>query len=523
MKANNILPPPRISKLIALASLLMPIFAFAQDVDPNDYYYIDGNKKNAPKETGDKAPWRLSDGSYVTQVVNSSTNLIFSTNSAAQMNFFGVAQFNSLLIENSGAGTYFNLNPNDKVSTINDQIYSLSSTNKTVFSAGISQGGMSGTTSGIVAGGNIVLETEKYLNLVLRADTTYDLNQVYTAGKNLGTQIIKTDKQLTMSALNDDALVRIILAEGYYGALWGHEGSYLVTNKEVNSNVIVSGLEGSGAFSFSKYVSGNGTITFQKNSEGNFLGGTWTGTNSIFGIYSYSEVEVTDSITDKEKAANFYVEQSKTTTQKITYLMNSDDEVNKQTINLKKSANFNANTATEADISDINIENQTGYMVFNSDVKLNEVNVYDGKLDLVANEGINSLTLSVGKLNLTTDSIGTLTFDYGDGVGEYVYNGEIAVDALNVFAENVYIIFDAEDLESNSLVVVSYGELDMDTSMVDSIFIAKDENGNDIAGSFYLNESASGGSLVFAAVPEPATIAGILGLIALAFAIRRRK
>ena len=162
-------------------------------------------------------------------------------------------------------------------------------------------------------------------------------------------------------------------------------------------------------------------------------------------------------------------------------------------------------------------------MVFNSDVKLNEVNVYDGKLDLVANEGINSLTLSVGKLNLTTDSIGTLTFDYGDGVGEFVYNGEIAVDALNVFAENVYIIFDAEDLESNSLVVVSYGELDMDTSMVDSIFIAKDENGNDIAGSFYLNESASGGSLVFAAVPEPATIAGILGLIALAFAIRRRK
>ncbi len=523
MKTKSILPPPRISKLIALASLLMPIFAFAQEVDPNDYYYIDGSKKNEPKKTGNEAPWRLSDGSYVTQVVNSSTNLIFSTQSAPQMNFFGVAQFNSLLIENSGAGTYFNLNTNDKVSTINDQIYSLSSTNKTVFSAGISQGGMNGGTSGIVAGGNIVLETEKYLNLVLRADTTYDLNQVYTAGKNLGTQIIKTDKQLTMSALNDDALVRIILAEGYYGSLWGHSGSYLVTNKEVNSNVIVSGLEGSGAFSFSKYVSGNGTITFQKNSEGNFLGGTWTGTNSIFGIYSYSEVEVTDSITNLEKAANFYVEQSKTTTQKITYLMNSDDEVNKQTINLKKSANFNANTEKETDLSDVNIMNQTGYMVFDSELKLNDVNVEGGKLDLVAKAGINTLTLSAGRLNLTTENVGTFTFEYATGIGEYVYNGEVNADALNVFAENVYIIFDAEDLKSNNLIVVSYSEVDIDASMVNSIFIAKDENGNEIEGSFYLDTIDDGGALVFTTVPEPTTIAGIFGLIALAFAIRRRK
>lgn len=533
MKTKSILPTPRISKLIALASLLMPIFAFAQEVDPNDYYYRSKNAagtsvKNNPTKTGASAPWVLSDGSEITVAVNADTNLYFTKEAAPDINFFSVKKFNSLLVSEKGVGTTFNQNYNDKVKTYGDQVFSLNSTSKTAVSTGTKQGGLGGGTNGFEADGNMVLETEKYLNFVLRPNVTHDLNQVVTADRELGSSQIKVGKQLKMETLSDNALVRIVLAQEYEGGVWSKDGSlddaYLIVNKTVKSDMILGGLTGSGVLSLSNYVSSEATVTFQKDESGVFSGGEWTGTNSIFSVKSYSATEDNGALNKTQKAANFYLEQAKTSTQKITYIMNSEDVDTKQTINLKSSATFHADTATEADISNINIENQTGYMVFNSDVKLNEVNVYDGKLELTANAGVNSLKLFAGKLDFT-GSVETLTFDAGDGVSEFVYNGELDVQSLNIFASEIYVVFDKSDIEANNLIsLITYDEIDADIDAIGSIFYAIDTEGNIIDGTFSIGQNATGDSaLVFTAVPEPATIAGILGLIALAFAIRRRK
>ena len=86
------------------------------------------------------------------------------------------------------------------------------------------------------------------------------------------------------------------------------------------------------------------------------------------------------------------------------------------------------------------------------------------------------------------------------------------------------MVFSAEDLASQRLVLIDYGYL-ADAFDPDTIFAAYDESGNRLGGTFSLEEFSGGsGSLVYA-VPEPAAWAAIFGAVAVAAALagRRRK
>ena len=91
-------------------------------------------------------------------------------------------------------------------------------------------------------------------------------------------------------------------------------------------------------------------------------------------------------------------------------------------------------------------------------------------------------------------------------------------------------IFTAEDLavmgNGAELTILEYETLMLvNSEMTDanSYFVAKDENGNDVLGSFNFTNLDGAGELTFVAVPEAAEIASIIGLFALAFAAYRRR
>ena len=84
----------------------------------------------------------------------------------------------------------------------------------------------------------------------------------------------------------------------------------------------------------------------------------------------------------------------------------------------------------------------------------------------------------------------------------------------------IKVVFSAEDLESYNLLIVDFDNLIGDFD--ESLFVAYDEEGNKIGGEFTKTVySGSSGSLIYT-VPEPATFAALLGMVALFFAARRR-
>ena len=82
------------------------------------------------------------------------------------------------------------------------------------------------------------------------------------------------------------------------------------------------------------------------------------------------------------------------------------------------------------------------------------------------------------------------------------------------------------DASDSELTILTYESLllaNVDNTDANSYFIAKDESGNDVLGSFRFTNLDGEGALVFASVPEAAEIATVAGLLALAFAAYRRR
>ena len=84
------------------------------------------------------------------------------------------------------------------------------------------------------------------------------------------------------------------------------------------------------------------------------------------------------------------------------------------------------------------------------------------------------------------------------------------------------VVFSSEDLALHDIIVVDFEYLSGDFD-ANSTLVAFDENGNELGGEFILNGSVGeGGTLVYS-VPEPCVTAALLGMIALAVAIARRR
>ena len=139
---------------------------------------------------------------------------------------------------------------------------------------------------------------------------------------------------------------------------------------------------------------------------------------------------------------------------------------------------------------------------FHSEVAINTVTLDGGSLKLTASEGVGDFTVNAGSL---------------------VYGGPLKVGNLTVAAvDEVKVVFSAEDLASQYLVIMDYGYL-TDAFDPDAIFVAYDESGNRLGGTFALEEFSGGsGSLVYT-VPEPAAYAAIFAMAAVAAAFARRK
>ena len=155
-----------------------------------------------------------------------------------------------------------------------------------------------------------------------------------------------------------------------------------------------------------------------------------------------------------------------------------------------------------------------------SDMQIDNVNVTKGEFILNSELAINTVSLDGGSLKLTTsEKVGTLSI----GGGELVYGGTIFADTLSVSAADaVKVVFSSEDLALHDIIVVDFEYLSADFD-VNSALVAFDENGNELGGEFILNGSVGEGGILVYSVPEPCVTAALLGMIALATAIARRK
>ena len=183
--------------------------------------------------------------------------------------------------------------------------------------------------------------------------------------------------------------------------------------------------------------------------------------------------------------------------------MDSGDSSVKQTINLQSAKTFFGESTSETDIESFTVSVRSGYLEFNSELAIDQITLEGGDsfLKFVSAQRVGELALNGGHL---------------------VYGGKIAVGDFSIGGGEVDVVFSAEDLAAQQVTVIEFDRLlsDIDANL---IFIATDENGNELGGEFSLiGELGGAGSLVYT-VPEPAVAAALLGGLCLGLAAFRRR
>lgn len=191
---------------------------------------------------------------------------------------------------------------------------------------------------------------------------------------------------------------------------------------------------------------------------------------------------------------------------------------------VSSTANFSMNGSGRQSITIYKAANAAAHGIAGiggrNDMTIGEVSVSSGELIFNSELAVNSVLLDGGSLKLTaSEGVGDFTVN----AGSLVYGGPLKVGNLTVAAvDEVKVVFSAEDLASQYLVIMDYGYL-TDAFDPDAIFVAYDESGNRLGGTFALEEFSGGsGSLVYT-VPEPAAYAAIFAMAAVAAAFARRK
>lgn len=153
-----------------------------------------------------------------------------------------------------------------------------------------------------------------------------------------------------------------------------------------------------------------------------------------------------------------------------------------------------------------------------TDMAINSVEVTNGELVLDSELSVGDVRLWGGALKLSAPKVGTIFIDGG----KLIYGGAIAVGELSVSELPVDVVFSADDLKNMEITIFEFenltGEFD-----ANSVFSAYGESGEELGGEFSLIGEVGGpGSLIYT-VPEAAELASIFGLVALLFAVSRRR
>ena len=467
------------TSVFAAAALTAGANIFADDVDPNTYYWKGGGSGNGY----DPSFWQLSDGTQATEAIDETKDLIW--NSAWWMNWLGNVTAKSMTLNAGGA--QFNLNNNNWLATVED------------FSAAgnfmILQTGNGGGANGMKIGGNLILAPAEgaSLTFTMRTDPTY---YVKDAKGTLGTGQIDVGKQLQMNA-SGSSLIRIALSQSIIDHVWNDSSIIKTTLGDFTSNLNIGGLSGRGVISASMYFSTNATVNFQANSDGKFAGGEWTGAFTKYDTNTYTETA--DPADDNEKAANMLVESAKTAKYTVKIVMNSGDASVKQTMNVKKASTLLGTSTTEKDVDALDVQVDSGYLKLDSEIAINNLYFNGGKLELSTPEKITSMVLNAG--------------------GTLVYAGAISAEELMVDSGgNFEVDFTNAGSLADEILLISYDSLIFDGD-VDGVFSAI-RNGTALNGTFSIHDN---GIYFTAAVPEPATIAAIFGVLALAVVFFRRR
>ena len=468
------------TSIFAAAALTAGASIFADDVDPNTYYWKGGGSGNGY----DPSYWKLSDGTQATEAIDETKALVWEW--AKWMNWLGNVTAKSMTLKADGA--QFNLNANNWLATVED------------FSAAgdfmILQTGNNGGANGMKIGGNMILTPAegKNLTFTMRTDPVY---VVKTQKGALGTGQIDVAKQLQMNALGN-SVVRIALSQSVIDVKWDDPSVVKTTvGSDFTSNLNLGGLSGRGVLSASTYFSTNATVNFQANSDGKFTGGEWTGAFTKYDPNTYTETA--DPANDKEKAANMLIESAKTAKYTAKIVMNSGDTSAKQTMNVKKASTLLGTSTTHKDVDALDVQVDSGYLKLDSEIAINNLYFNGGKLELSTPEKIASAVFNAG--------------------GTLVYAGAISVNELMVDSSGSFEVdFTNAGSLADEILLISYDSLIFGGD-IDSVFSAI-RNGAALNGTFAMHDN---GIYFTAAVPEPATIAAIFGAVALAVVFFRRR
>ena len=154
-----------------------------------------------------------------------------------------------------------------------------------------------------------------------------------------------------------------------------------------------------------------------------------------------------------------------------------------------------------------------------TDMAINSVEVSNGELVLDSELSVGDVRLLGGALKLSAPKVERIIIDGG---GKLIYSGAIVAGELSVYAPSVDVVFSADDLKNMEITIFEFDNL-TDEFDANSVFSAYGESGEELGGEFSLIGEVGGpGSLIYT-VPEAAELASIFGLVALLFAVSRRR
>lgn len=239
----------------------------------------------------------------------------------------------------------------------------------------------------------------------------------------------------------------------------------------------LGGLSSSGKAVFmTAATSAIANFIFADDDSGNFAGGSFEG---IFAVDSSAPSSV-----------NIYMNGS-----------------GRQSMAIYKSANaaahgFGSDLDGMVDMAISYVSVDSGVFVLESELQVQNIYLSDGSLKFSSPEKANSIIIDGGRL---------------------VFGGTIKTANLAIGADSIEVVFSAEDLAANEIVVMEYDYCD-ETLDLQKVFLARGESDEDLGGMFeIIGESGSGYSLIYT-VPEPAVSAAIFaGMAVLALLCRSRK
>ena len=155
-----------------------------------------------------------------------------------------------------------------------------------------------------------------------------------------------------------------------------------------------------------------------------------------------------------------------------------------------------------------------------TDMAINSVEVSNGELVLDSELSVGDVRLLGGALKLSAPKVGKI---FIDGGGKLIYSGAIVAGELSVYdASSVDVVFSAEDLKNMEITIFEFDNL-KDEFDANSVFSAYGESDEELGGEFSLIGEVGGSGRLIYTVPEAAELASIFGLVALLFAVSRRR